>query len=210
MAAPNQQRRFNRSQSPNLSRPAANAHSHSMHRQQQQHTVKTLDRTLNPDGHKQGGDVHVGDMHKQQQHKASWEQTLAADRSRGSKPALGYAVALNHKQNNSYARMHVPEQAVETQLGNEEDRELKIPVNRHVTMQHQQARFPSRSAQPLSASNASCMSTLVGRVCIVASDNSIHCVCQDAQQDFPAVVAWCAAGQCIAKVVASSEALCQQ
>ena len=159
MAAPNQQRRFNRSQSPNLSRPAANARSHSMHRQQPQHTVKTLDRTLSPDGHKQGGDAHISDIHKQQKHEAGLLQTFAADRSRGSKPALGYALALNHKQSNSYARMHVPEQAVETQLGIEEDHKLEIPVNRHVTMQHQQARCPSRSAQPLCTSSASFTNT---------------------------------------------------
>ena len=177
MVAQNQQRRFNRSQSPNLSRPAANADSHSMHRQQLQQTVKSLDRTLSPDGNTQGDYAHTGDIHKQQKHEASWMQTFAADRSMGRKPALGYALALNHKQNNSYARMHVPEQAAQTQLGIEEDHELKIPVNRHVTMQHQQARFPFRSAQPLSTSSASCMSTPMGRTYMVASYASIHCSC---------------------------------
>lgn len=61
-----------------------------------------------------------------------------------SKHVLGYAL----KRSVSYATMHSREQPLQHQLDDEEERKLEIPVNRHVTLQHQSAKSPFRSVTP--------------------------------------------------------------
>ena len=80
---------------------------------------------------------------QQQQQGHSRSHSPRTDRH-ASKHALGYAL----KRSVSYATMRSPEQSLQHQLGDEEERKLEIPVNRHVTLQHQLANSPFRSVAP--------------------------------------------------------------